>query len=288
MRNILIFSLILFLNTAVFAEVQVMQGVTPTKKRTIAIYAIPPNLEIDDEMLPTSTDYYILEHCAIGKEAIMIQAQQEQPAQRGPATKATRAVSTINPQHYKIKDYRTVRKCKDYIGTNTPIDRRNMMNAALWELQVPNRRTIEVNMKGYLDNPHAMFIVADKAAMPYTVPYDEMKKGSVLKKILTDPTKIAKFHSFNLPASIYLNSKMQNLPDRRWPVSTYLGAKVKRSNLPIRISFYEEILGNGQARTFIVFVFNEAEKYPYQPAVNESASDKVYDITPDFAVQYLK
>lgn len=285
MKKIIIFSLVLFLNSAIFAEVHVLQGVTPPKKQELAIYPTPDPINIDDEMLPTTTDYYIFEHCAIGKEAIAIQAQQQQPAQRGPAAKAVKAT---NPQYYKIKDYRTVRRCKDYIGTNTPLDRRNMMNAALRELYVPNRQTIQINMKGYVGNPHAAFVVIDKAAMPYTVSYNEMPKGSVLKKILTDPAKIAKFHSFNLPASVYLNSVMQNLPDRRWPVSTYLGAQVKKSNLPIRISFYEEMLGNGQARTFIVFVFNEAEKYTYQPAANEYASDKVYDIVPDFAVQYLK
>jgi len=286
MRKFIIFSLILFLGSAAWAQkVQVLSGVTPPKRQELAIYPTPDPINIDDEMLPTTTDYYIFEHCAIGKEAIAIQAQQQQPAQRGPATKAVKAT---NPQYYKIKEYRTVRRCKDYIGTNNPLDRRNMMNAALRELHVPNRQTIEINMKGYLGNPHAMFVINDKAAMPYTIPYDEMPKGSVLKKILTDPTKIAKFYSFNLPASIYLNSVMQRLPDPRVPVSTYLGAQVKKSNLPIRISFYEETLGNGQARTFIVFAFNEAEKYTYQPAANENASDKVYDITPDFAVQYLK
>ncbi|MBO4708049.1 MAG: hypothetical protein J5594_05810 [Elusimicrobiaceae bacterium] len=271
MRKILL-PLILFLGPAVFAEVQVLQGVTPPKKHEIPIYAIPAKLEIDDEMLPTSVDYYIFEHCAIGKEAIAIQAEQhQQPAQRGAAAKAPRPITN---QHYKIRDYRTVRRCKDYVGTNTPLDRRNMMNAALRELYVPNRQTIEINMKGYLGNPHSMFIVSDKAAMPYTVPYDEMPKGSVLKKILVNPEKIAKFYSFNLPACIYLNSIIQK--------------RIFYGKLPIRISFYEEMIGNGQARTFLVFVFNEAEKYTYQPAENETASDKVYDITPDFAVQYLK
>lgn len=262
MRKILIFSLILFLSPAVFAEVQVLQGVTPPKKQEIAIYPTPSKLEIDDEMLPTSTDYYLFEICAIGKEEIRVQAQQQ----------VERSAKAI-PQHYKIKDYRPVRRCKDYVGANTPLDKRNMTNAALREIYVPNRQTIEINMKAYLGNPHAVFTVRDKALMPYTLPYDEMPKGSVLKKILVDQAKIAKFYSFNLPASIYLDSIVQKRFYRY---------------LPIRISFYEEMLGNGQARTFIVFVFNEAEKYTYQPAANENASDKVYDITPDFAVQYLK
>ena len=281
-KLLLLLSVVLFLNSAIMAQVQVLQGVTPPRKQEIAIYPTPSKLEIDDEMLPVSVDYYIFQHCAIGKEAISVQsqAQAQQPAQKG-APKAS-AVS------HKIKTYRPVRKCKDYVGTSSPVDRRNMMNAALRELHVPNRQTIEVNMKGYLGNPHAMFVVIDKAAMPYTVPYNEMPRGSVLKKILVSEEKIAKFYSFNLPASIYLNSIMQRVPDHRWPVSTYVGAPVKKLNLPIRISFYEEPLGNGQARTFIVFVFNEAEKYTYQPAANEIASDTVYDIVPDFAVQYIK
>jgi len=56
----------------------------------------------------------------------------------------------------------------------------------------------------------------------------------------------------------------------------------------LRISYYEEMLGDGQARSFIVFVFTEGEKYTYQPAEHISASDTVYDIIPDYAVQYLK
>lgn len=266
MQKILLFSLILFFTSVTWAQkVQVLSGVTPPKKQEIAIYPTPSKLEIDDEMLPTSADYYLFELCAIGQEEIVTPAQQQLPAQRD--SKA------IPQQSHKIKSYRPVRRCKDYVGANTPLDKRNMMNAALHEIYVPNRRTIEIRIKAYLGNPHAVFIVNDKALMPYTMPYDEMPKGSVLKKILTDQAKIAKFYSYNLPASIYLGSIIQKRFERF---------------LPIRISFYEEMIGNGQARTFIVFVFNEAEKYTYQPAANENASDKVYDITPDFAVQYLK
>ena len=173
-----------------------------------------------------------------------------------------------------MTSYRSVRACRYYEKPNTPLSKREMMNSIVYDTHVPNGRTIEINIKGYLGNPHAMFVVNDKALMPYTLPYNEMPKGSVLKKILTDQGKIAKFYSFNLPASIYLHSRMEK--------------RFNYKELPIRISFYEEMLGNGQARTFIVFVFNEAEKYTYQPAANENASDKVYDITPDFAVQYLK
>ncbi len=264
MRKILLFSLILFLSSVTWAQkVQVLSGVTPPKKQEIAIYKTPTPLNIDDEMLPASTDYYIFQICAIGKEEIKMQVQQVE-----------RNTKAIPLQSHKIKNYRPIRRCKDYIGTNTPLDKRNMTNAALSEIYVPNRQTIEINMKGYLGNPHAMFVVNDKALMPYTLPYDEMPPGSVLKKILTDQGKIAKFYSFNLPASIYLHSRMEK--------------RFNYKELPKRISFYEDMLGNGQARTFIVFVFNEAEKYTYQPAANENASDKVYDITPDYAVQYLK
>ena len=267
MRKILILSLILFLTSVAGAQkVQVLSGVTPPKKQEIAIYKAYDPLNIDDEMLPTSTDLYIFQICAIGKEETIIPAQPQLPAQRD--SKA------ITPQHYKIKDYRPIRRCKDYIGANTPLDKRNMTNAALREIYVPNRHSIEINMKADLGNPHAVFTVWDKALMPYTIAYDEMPKGSVLKKILTDQAKIAKFYSFSLPASIYLGSIVQK---RFYP-----------RELPKRISFYEEMIENGQARTFIVFVFNEAEKYTYQPAANEIASDKVYDIVPDFAVQYLK
>ena len=266
MRKIIISSLILFLATTAWAQkVQVLSGVTPPKRPEIAIYPTPSKLEIDDEMLPVSNAYYLFEICAIGKEELIISAQQ-QPAQRD-------SKAAVNNK-YKMSRYQTVKRCKDYVGTKDPIDKRNMLNAALQEIYVPNRQTMDIHIKAFLGNPHAMFIVRDKAMMPYTVSYNEMPKGSVLKKILTDPEKIAKFYSFNLPASIYLNSIVQK---RLYP-----------RDLPIRISFYEEMIDNGQARTFIVFVFNEAEKYTYQPAANEYASDRVYDIVPDFAVQYLK
>lgn len=274
MRKILIFFLVLSLTPITWAQkVQVLSGVTPPKKQEMAIYQAYDPLNIDDEMLPTSTDYYRFEVCKIGQEAIAVQVQQELPAQRGPAAKAVKA---ITPQHYKIKEYRPVRKCKYYNKPNTPLSRSEMT----WDIthdpymQVPNGKTIQINMVGYLGNPYASFVVIDKAMMPYTIPYNEMPKGSVLKKILTDQGKILQFYNFNLPASIYLNSMMQK--------------RFNYKEKPIRISFYEEMLGNGQARTFIVFVFSEAEKYTYQPAANEIASDKVYDIVPDFAVQYLK
>ena len=263
MRKIIIFFLVLFINQLAWADVSVLKGVTTPKKKEIAIYPTPSKMEIDDEMLPTSNSLYLFEVCAIGKEELIISAQQ-QPAQRG-----AKAANTP----YKTSRYQPVRKCKNYVGANTPLDKRNMINAAAREIYVPNRHTIDINIKAYLGNPHATFIVKDKAMMPYTIAYNEMPKGSVLKKILVAEEKIAKFYSFNLPASIYLNSIVQKRFYRE---------------LPIRISFYEEMIENGQARTFIVFVFNEAEKYTYQPAANEIASDKVYDITPDFAVQYLQ
>lgn len=267
MRKIIILSLILFLASVSWAQkVQVLSGVTPPKKQEIAIYPTPSKMDIDDEMLPISTDSYLFEVCKIGTEEILVQAQQELPAQRDSKAAASK--------QYKIKNYRPVRRCKDYVATNTPFDKRRIMQAAAQEIHVPNSRTMEINIKAYLGNPNAVFTVNDKALMPYTVAYNEMPQGSVLKKILTSQDKIARFYSFNLPASIYLGSIVQK---RFYP-----------RELPIRISFYEQMLGNGQARTFIVFVFNEAEKYTYQPAANEYASDKVYDIVPDFAVQYLK
>ena len=263
MRKTILFFLILFTCHLAWADVSVLQGVTTPKKKEIAIYPTPSKLEIDDEMLPTSDSLYLFELCAIGKEELIISSQQ-QPAQRG---------AKVANNQYKTSRYQPVRKCKNYVGANTPLDKRNMINAAAREIRVPNRHTIDINMKAYLGNPHATFIVKDKAMMPYTVAYNEMPQGSVLKKILVGEDKIAKFYSFNLPASIYLNSIVQNRFHRE---------------LPIRISFYEEMIENGQARNFIVFVFNEAEKYTYQPAANEYASDKVYDIVPDFAVQYMK
>ena len=265
MRKIVTLCLILFLVPFIWAQkVQVLSGVTPPKKKEIAIYPTPSKMEIDDEMLPISNSLYLFEVCAIGKEEIKISSQQQQPAQRG-----VKATNTPN----KISRFTPVRRCKDYVGANTQLDKRNIINAAAREIYVPNRQTIDIHIKAYLGNPHATFIVRDKAMMPYTLPYDEMPRGSVLKKILVGEDKIAKFYSFNLPASIYLNSIVQKRFYRE---------------LPIRISFYEEMIENGQARNFIVFVFNEAEKYTYQPAANEYASDKVYDIVPDFAVQYLK
>ena len=266
MYRVLAVILSLFLSPMLWAEVSVLTSNTPPKQQKQAIYPTPQNLAIDDEVLPTSTNLYVFELCAIGKQAILVQAQQTQqkPAQRGN--------KSVKPQ-YKIRNYTPVRRCKDYIGADTPQDKRNMLNAAMHEIQVPNRESITINIKASLGNPGATFIVKDKALMPYTIPYTDMPKGSVLKKILVSGDKIKKFYSFNLPASIYLNSIIH----RRF-----------ENNLPIRISFYEEMIGNNLARNFIVFVFNEAEKYTYTPAADNIASDKVYDIEPDFAVQYLK
>ena len=280
MRKILIFSLILSLSSVTWAQkVQVLTGVTPPKKREIAIYPIPSKLDIDDEMLPTSVDYYRFQICIIGQREVVVQPQQQRPPQRG-------AAKDVPQQSHKMVKYVPDRQCRYYDGTNTDLDKHRMMAAAAREIHVQNGRTMEINILGYLGNPYAMFVIAGKALMPYTVPYNEMPKGSILKKILTDQGKIAKFYSFSLPAANALNRIMQERPYTRVPVSTYLGAQ-KKLNLPIRISFYEEMLGNGQARTFIVFVFNEAEKYTY-PSPNETASDKVYGITPDYAVQYLE
>ena len=143
MHKVITLSLILFLSSVTWAQkVAVMEGVTTPKAHEFVTYPAPPKLDIDDEMLPPSTDYYIFEHCAVGREEILIQAQaeQERPAVKGAAVKAI-------PHQYKIKNYRPVRRCKDYIGTNTPIDRRNMRWAAERELYVPNRQgPIEIRM----------------------------------------------------------------------------------------------------------------------------------------------
>lgn len=263
MRKILLL-IFLLLNTVLLeAEVSVLSGVEQRQKPKQTIIPAPSILEIDDEMLPTSSALYVFEVCLIGKQANLVQAQQK-PDQRA---------SKSNVKHYTIKNYLPVRKCKDYIGADTPQDKRNMVNAALREIQVPNRESVYITMKASLGNPHGVFTVQDKALMPYTVSYKEMPVGSVLKKILVTPEKIKKFYNYNLPASIYLGSIIQKRFD---------------NFLPFRISFYEEMLGNGQARNFIVFVFAENEKYTYTPAQNNTASETVYDISPDFAVQYLK
>ena len=185
MRKIISFILILFFTPVTWAQkVQVLSGVTPPKKQVTASYLTPSKLEIDDEMLPTSTDYYLFEYCAIGQEEIRVQPQS-QPVQQFPAQKGAIKVSAVQ---YKLREYRPVRRCKDYVGTNTPLDKRNMMIAASQEIYVPNKQTIEVRMKAFLGNPHAAFVVSDKKAQAYTVPYDEMPKGSVLKKILVAPS----------------------------------------------------------------------------------------------------
>ena len=88
MRKILIFSLILFLSSVIWAQkVQVLSGVTPPKKQETAIYKTPTPLNIDDEMLPTSIDYYLFEVCRIGQEEVTVTPtpQQERPPQRGAA-----------------------------------------------------------------------------------------------------------------------------------------------------------------------------------------------------------
>ncbi len=264
MFRILAVILAVFLCPILRAEVSVLtSNDTQVKQQREVIYPTPQNLAIDDEMLPSSSTLYVFEVCAIGKQAILVQSQQAQ-SQRG---------NKGAIQQYKVKNYTPVRKCKDYIGADTPQDKRNMLNIAMREIQVPNRESMSMNIKATLGNPNATFTVKDKALMPYTVPYNDMPKGSVLKKILVNREKIKKFYNFNLPASVYLGSVIQKRFD---------------NYLPIRISFYEEMIGNNQARNFIVFVFNEAEKYTYTPAANNTASDKVYDIEPDFAVQYLK
>ena len=229
-------------------------------KKTI-IYPTPENIAIDDEMLPTSSTLYVFEICAHGKQANMVPAQQQ----------AARGNSKV--KEMRIKNYTPVQRCKDYVGADTPQDKRNMLNTAMREIQVPNRETMSMHLKATLGNPQGIFTVQDKALMPYTVPYKEMPQGSILKKILTDPKKIRRFYNFSLPAAVYLGSVIQKRPD---------------NVLPMRISYYEQMLEKGQTRSFIVFVFTEGEKYTYQPAPQEPASDTVYDIVPDFAVQYLK
>ncbi len=265
MRKVLL-SIFLLLNTVLLqAEVSVLGGVEQPQKPKQTIIPAPSILEIDDEMLPTSSALYVFEVCLIGKQANLIQAQaQQKPDQRA---------SKNNVKQYTIKNYTPVRRCKDYVGADTLQDKRNMVNAALREISVPNQQSVYINMKASLGNPHGVFTVQDKALMPYTVSYKDMPAGSVLKKILVNPEKIRKFYNYNLPASIYLGSIIQKKFD---------------NFLPFRISFYEEMLGDGQARNFIVFVFAENEKYTYTPAQNNAASETIYDIPPDFAVQYLK
>lgn len=262
MRKFLII-LALFLSSVLRAEVSVLSGVEEPKKPKQVIYPTPSVLEIDDEMLPTSSTLYVFEVCMLGKQANLVAAQQK-PDQRGTKNQV---------KQYTIRNYTPVRRCKDYVGADTPQDKRNMLNAAMRDIQVPNRESVSITMKATLGNPHGVFTVQDKALMPYTISYSNMPQGSVLKKILVEPEKIKRFYNFSLPVSVYLGSIMQKRPD---------------NYLPIRISFYEEMLGNGQARNFIVLVFSESEKYTYTPAANNTASDKVYDIIPDFAVQYLK
>ena len=259
MRKITAFILALLLSPFLQGSVFVMTTNEPPKQKNTkpVIYPTPTNISIDDEMLPTTSTLYIFEICAYGRQALMVPAQQQ--TERG--------------KQYKIKDFRPIRLCKDYVGADTPQDKRNMLNAAMREIQVPNRQSMSIDLKASLGNPKEMFTVQDKALMPYTVPYNEMPQGSVLKKILTSKEKIKKFYNFSLPAAVYLGSVMQKRPDNK---------------MPIRISYYEEMLGNGHARSFIVFVFTEAEKHTYQPVEHVIASDKVYDIAPDFAVQYLK
>ena len=265
MRKILLIILAFIVAPVIKGEVSVLEGVEKQKQEKQIILPVPSVLNIDDEMLPATSTLYIFEICALGKQAILVpQAAQQKPPQRDSKNQAPK---------YTIRNYVPVKQCRDYIGADTPQDKRNMLNTALREIQVPNRESMVINMKATLGNPHSVFTVQDKALMPYTVSYKDMPQGSVLKKILVNQDKIKKFYNFSLPAAIYLGSVMQKRPD---------------NFLPIRISFYEEILANNQARNFIVFVFNEGEKYTYTPAANNIPSESVYDILPDFAVQYLK
>ena len=263
MRKITALILALLLSPLLYGAVSVLsvkEDTKPKNKKPL-IYPTPENIAIDDEMLPVSATLYIFEVCAYGKQANMVPAQQQT------------AKGNAKVKEMRIKNYTPVRRCKDYVGADTPQDKRNMINAAMREIQVPNRDNISLHLKATLGNPQGIFTVQDKALMPYTVPYNEMPQGGILKKILTDPKKIRRFYNFSLPAAVYLGSVIQKRPD---------------NVLPMRITYYEEMLGKGQTRSFIVFVFTEGEKYTYQPAPQTPASDTVYDITPDFAVQYLK
>lgn len=263
MRKITAIILALFLCPVLQGSVWVLTSNEPPKPKDQKplIYPTPSNISIDDEMLPATSELYIFEVCAYGRQPLLVPAHQ-QPAQRGTPV-----------SEYKIRNYKPVHICKDYVGANTPQDKQNMVNAAMRDLQVPNRQSVSINLKASLGNPQGTFTVQDKALMPYTVPYNKMPQGSILKKILTDQKKIRRFYNFSLPAAVYLGSIIQ-----KRPVNV----------LPIRISYYEEILANGQTRSFIVFVFTEGEKYTYQPVDQIPASDTIYDIKPDFAVQYLK
>ena len=263
MRKITAFFLALFLNPMLWGNVSVLTTNDPPKPKTQKpiIYPTPANIAIDDEMLPATATLYIFEVCAHGKQANMVSTQQQS------------ARNNNKIKEMKIRNYTPVQRCKDYIGADTPQDKHNMLNTAMRELQVPNRESMSINLKTSLGNPQGVFTVKDKALMPYTVPYNKMPQGSILKKILTDSKKIRRFYNFSLPAAEYLGSVIQKRP---------------KNSLPIRISYYEEMLDNGQTRSFIVFIFTETEKYTYQPASQTPASDAVYDIIPDFAVQYLK
>ena len=266
MQKIITLTLILFLTSITWAQkVQVLSGVTypPKKVENKILIPAPSNLRIDDEMLPSSAILYVFQVCVIGKQEIWVSPEQSQPIGRDSKT-------AVNSN--KIKSYKNITNCRDYIAANTPQDKRNMVYTALRELYVPNRVSYSVQPKSVYGQRSAAFFVGDKKPESYTLPYNEMVEGNILKKILTDPLKIEQFYSFNLPAARFLGLKMQERGDK---------------HRPIRITFYEEMLPGGQARHFIVFVFNEGEKYAYTSNEPVSPSDTVYDITPDLAVQYI-
>ncbi len=265
MRKIIIFSLLLFLADFTFAQkVLVMSGVTPPPKKAEKLnIPVPSDLTIDDEMLPKADSIYLFHICFYGKRPILVEEQQER---RQPVD--TKAANTS----YRIKKYEHIRDCKTYHGPDTPKFRNYMYYDFSRKTHIQNAESHTIN-KSFLGKKATPFFVEDKALMPYTIAYDEMPIGSILKKILVDSAKIKKFYSFNVLPSNRLGELMQERLD---------------NNLPVRITFYEEIIPNGLARNYVVFVFNDGRKYAYTPNEAITPSDTVYDIIPDFAVQYTK
>ncbi len=265
MRKIIIFSLLVFLaDFALAQKVLVMSGVTPPPKKAEKLnIPTPSDLTIDDEMLPKAPAIYLFHICFFGKRSVLVQneLEQKQPID-------SKAANTS----YKIKRYETVSDCKAYHGPDTPEFRNYMYYDFSRKTHIQNAESHTIN-KSFLGKKAIPFFIEDKALMPYSIPYDEMPAGSILKKILVDSAKIKKFYSFNVLPANRLGELIQERFD---------------NTLPIRISFYDEILPGGLARSYIVFVFNDGRKYAYTPNEAINPSDTVYDIIPDFAVQYIK
>lgn len=265
MQKIIVFSLLLFLaNFSAAQKVLVMSGVTPPPKKAEKLNIPPPSdLTIDDEMLPKALDIYLFNICFFGKRPVLIKDEV-----RNNLPIDTKTANTS----YKMKRYEPVRDCKTYHGPDTTEFRNYMYYDFSHKTHIQNAESHTIN-KSFLGKKATSFFVEDKALMPYTIAYDEMPVGSILKKILVDPAKIKKFYNFNVLPANRLSELLQERFD---------------NTLPIRISFYEEILPRGLAGNYVVFVFNDGRKYAYTTNEAIKPSDTVYDIIPDFAVQYIK